>query len=141
MFDKRKAAQYFVVAWVKGWTIRTYLGAIGCAGVAYEHINSAYPWMPDYTDPYFRNVEIKAWAGSAMRSINDSLWDAKDDKARLALSYRIESFSAKGAKLRNTGNSKLMAKVKAEYSRAILAHRISVDAMRRGSGHAWNVCK
>lgn len=145
LFDRKKAAEYLVVAWVKGWRIHTYLEAIGAREIEYNKIHSLYPWMPDEDNlhMYFKNAAIKPWVSLSMRVINDKLYDAKDNKARLALAKQIENWDATGAKagtVHKKDVNERTQEMRAHRQRA-LEHKVSVELMRRGGGSHWNVVK
>lgn len=144
-FDKKKAAEYLVVAWVKDWRIRTYLDAIGAGKINFDDIHDMYPWMPaqDHLHRYIKNSAVRPWVAFAMRAINDKLFDAKDDKARLALAKQIETWDSTGAMYGHSHKEAERERRNAarQNRQRGLEHRASVDLMRRGSGHHWNVVK
>jgi len=144
-FDKKKAAEYLVVAWVKDWRIRTYLVAIGAGELNFKDIHGLYPWMPaqDHLHRYIKNSAVRPWVAFAMRAINDKLFDAKDDKARLALAKQIESWDSTGATYGHSHKEAERERRKAiiQHRQTGLGHKASVEAMRRGSGTHWNVVK
>ena len=143
-FDKQKAAEYFIVAWVKDWRMQTYLDAIKFDG-NYEDAHKLYPWMPTGKNIHYmiKNQLVRAWTALAMRSINDKLWDTEDNKKRLTLAKQIELWDAdkvdastqhkEAIKERNTAIRKIKQNA--------MEHKISMEIMRRGSGHHWNVVK
>lgn len=142
-FDKKKAAEYFVVAWVKNWRMQTYLAAINASDIQYKDVHDQYPWMPVNLHFYFKNQLIRAWTNMSMKLINDKLWDNDDNKKRLSFAPMIERWNAD--KVVQTESHKQDAD---ERKRALmqsrqtgLAYKSSVETMRRGSGHHWNVCK
>lgn len=143
MFDKKKAAEYFVVAWVKDWRIQTYLEAIGARQVDYDKIHDIFPWMPIESHMYFKNQLIRAWTSMAMKSINDKLWDTDDNKKRLALAKQIENWSSDKLRLSSLSSSEAhdRRKSKKEYAANRLGYKLSVATMRRGQGTQWNVVK
>ena len=143
-FDKEKAAQYFIVAWVKNWSIQTYLSAIGIHDMDYAKIYDLYPWMPDEKNKhyYFKN-EIRPWCALAMSEINNKLWDTNDNAKRLALAKRIENWDSSGVKptTRHVKDTQEHKKDMRETRQSGLAHKVSMETMRRGGGHHWNVVK
>ena len=144
-FDRKKAAEYLVVAWVKDWRISTYLNAIGVRGMNFEDIHDLYPWMPahDHLHRYIKNSAVRPWVAFAMRTINDKLFDAKDDKVRLALAKQIEHWDSAGATAgyAHKEAEKERRKAALQHRQTGLSHKVSVETMRRGSGTHWNVCK
>jgi hypothetical protein len=144
-FDRKKAAEYLIVAWVKGWRIWTYLEAIGAMDVNFDDVHELYPWMPaeDCLHMYYKNAAIKPWVSLSMRSINDKLYDAKDNKARLALAKQVENWDSAGVKVGTIHKQDLYERKKEMIShrQRALEHKVSVELMRRGSGKHWNVVK
>jgi len=142
-FDKKKAAEYFVVAWVKNWRVQTYLSAINAADIQYKDVHDQYPWMPVNLHFYFKNQYIRAWTNMAMRVINDKLWDNDDNKKRLSFAPMIERWNAD--KVGQTESHKQDAYERKKFlmqnKKTKLGYAASVETMRRGSGHHWNVCK
>ena len=144
-FDRKKAAEYLVVAWVKDWRIRTYLDAIGAGKTNFDDIHDMYPWMPahDNLHRYIKNSAVRPWVAFAMRAINNKLFDAKDDKARLALAKQIEHWDSTGATAGYAHKEAERERRRAiiQHRQTGLGHKASVEAMRRGSGTHWNVVK
>jgi hypothetical protein len=145
LFDREKAAQYFIVAWVKNWKLQTYLSAVGASSMDYYKICELYPWMPSGKNVhyYFKNTDVRAWCAIAMRSINDKLWDTDDNAKRLALSKRVEHWDSSGVKqtTRHAKDTKEHRLDMLETRQSGLAHKMSMETMRRGGGHHWSVVK
>lgn len=142
-FDKKKAAEFYIVAWVKNWRFHTYLEAIGAKDIKYEDVYKHYPWMPDKTHFYFKNQLIRIWTGMAMRDINHKLWDTEDNKKRLSLAKQIENWTADKVD-RTTPQKKdsyEWRSTRRTDAKTKLGYAASVETMRRGSGHHWNVVK
>jgi hypothetical protein len=144
-FDRKKAAEYLVVAWVKDWRMWTYLKAINAWDVRFEDIHDMYPWMPahDHLNRYMKNAAIRPWVAFSMKAINDKLFDAEDNKARLALASRIEKWNSLGATngFAHKEAEKERVKDRKQYKRAGFEHKLSMELMRKGSGHHWNIVK
>lgn len=144
-FDRKKAAEYFIVAWVKDWRMHTYLEAIGAKNVNFDDVHDLYPWMPaqDNLNRLLKNSAIKPWVAYSMKVINDKLFDAKDNKARLALAKHIENWNSVGAKAGTIHKQYLNERRQGmiHYQQKALEHKVSVELMRRGSGNHWNVVK
>jgi hypothetical protein len=142
-FDKKKAAEFYIVAWVKDWRFHTYLEAINAKDIKYEDVHKHYPWMPDITHFYFKDQMIRAWTGMAMRAINNKLWDTDDNKKRLSLAKQVESWISDDVK-QSTAEKKdgyERRKAQMQNRQSALGYKASVETMRRGSGHHWNVVK
>jgi len=149
-FGKEKAAQYFIVAWVKNWSLRTYIGAVMKYGSDYEKIHDLYPWMPDAKNVhYYFKTEVRPWCALAMSEINNKLWDIADEDKRLAmpkflaLAKRVENWDSTGVKqsARHIKEAKEHTQDMRKTRQSGLAHKVSMETMRRGSGHHWNVVK
>lgn len=149
-FGKEKAAQYFIVAWVKNWSLRTYLSAVAKHDIEYEKIYDLYPWMPDAKNiHYYFKTDVRPWCALAMSEINNKLWDIADEDKRLAmpkllaLSKRVENWDSTGVKqsARHVNDNREHTRDMRETRQAGLAHKVSMETMRRGGGHHWNVVK
>jgi len=142
-FDKKKAAEFYIVAWVKDWRLHTYLSAINAKDIRYEDVHKHYPWMPDKTHFYFKDQMIRAWTGMAMRSINNKLWDTDDNKKRLSLAKQIENWTSDVVKKSTSERRDAyeIRKHKIQRRQTGLGYKASVETMRRGSGTHWNVVK
>ena len=143
-FEKEKAAQYFIVGWVKNWSIQTYLSAVGLRDSDYSKIHDLYPWMPDDKNKhYYFKTDIRAWCALAMNSINHKLWDTDDNNKRLALAKHIERWDSTGVKpsTRHVKDTREHTQDMRKTRQAGLTHKVSMETMRRGGGHHWNVVK
>lgn len=143
MFDRKKAAEFFVVAWVKNWRTQTYLEAIGAKGKPIEEITSAYPWMPSLLFHYKHGSYIRPLAARYMKKINDLLWDAKDNSAKLSLAKQIETWRSDKFVVTKDDNERHQSMRQAKLLRKVteISNSIEVEKMRRSSGSHWNVCK
>jgi Fe-S cluster biosynthesis and repair protein YggX len=144
-FDRKKAAEFFIVAWVKDWKMLTYLEVIGAKNVNYDDVHELYPWMPEGKNIHriISNSAIKPWTAFAMKAINDKLFDAKDNKQRLALAKLIENWDSTGAVNGFSHNEAVKERTKEirHMKQRAFEHKVSVELMRRGRGHHWNVVK
>jgi hypothetical protein len=144
-FDREKAAQFLIVAWVKEWNIQTYMHAINAKDVPYAEMHSMYPWMPSQENIhlYFKNVKIRPWVAMAMKGINDRLFDAKDNAARLALAGIVENWNSAGAKPGFSHKDALKERRESIrlHRQTAAGHAVANESARRSSGHHWNVIK
>jgi len=142
-FSKDKAAQYYIVAWVKDWRIQTYMQAIGAEGLPYAEIHTLYPWLPTQKDShmYFKNCLIRAWTSKAMKVINDKLWDTDDNKKRLQLAKHVELWDSTGVKAgtihQQDVNERRLAL--AHNRQSGMGHKVSVSLMRKANN--WGTVK
>lgn len=144
-FNREKAAQYYIVAWVKDWRMHVYLNAIGIGDMKYDEIHALYPWLPppNNTHMYFKNCLIRAWTSVAMHDINNRLWDTDDNTKRLSLAKRVETWDSTGAKpgtIHNQDKQERRAARK-QIRQSGLEYKVSISLMRKGNGHHWSVCK
>lgn len=146
MFDRKKAAEYFVVAWCKNWSMSQYLHTvteIDYGGDLLPLLDMAveeYPWLTKFGKAYKHSV--REFVGGAYPKLNDWLWSRKDDLARLKCAAQVERL--KPAILRGFVRADDRAEMKAstrDLAAADAAYRASRDAFRTNQRSAWNVCK
>ena len=142
-FSREKAAQYYVVAWVKDWPIRTYLHAVGLKGVNFEDVHDIYPWMAKDLTPYMKNMRIKPHTGYYMKPIQDKLFDANTNEQRLGLAKQIEKWASDAyiANTRHKKDTRERHNDNRDYRATMQIYKASVDAMRKGNGHDWKTVK
>lgn len=142
MFDRKRASEYLIVAWVKDWSLRLYLKTISEGeAIDWAEAHKAYPWLPSDATPYIQNLSVRRWASVAMRQINDRLWDAKDNSERLKLGALVGKVDAIGVKLPTNEARDAMRKSKLALAASTAMNNLSIDTMRRGNGSHWAVCK
>lgn len=140
MFSKAKAADYFVVGWVKDWSLRTYLSVIADGErIEWDRAHELFPWLPHDITPFARNVSVRRWASDAMRSINDRLWDSTDNAEKLKLARHIEVKNCAGAKIAANEARSALAKSRKALAASTAMNNISIDTMRKKNG--WSTCK
>lgn len=144
-FDRKKASEYFIVAWVKDWRMHVYLNAIGARDVPLNEVHDLYPWMPPPSCAVLmaKNSLIRGWVARSMPFINNKLWDTGDPRKRLALAKEVERFTSDMAIVTSQmrQDRREMFCAKRDEQRSQKSHQISVELMRRGSGSHWNVVK
>lgn len=142
-FSREKAAQYYVVAWVKNWPVRLYLHAVGVGENRFAEVHKIYPWMAESITPYIKNMRIKIHTGYYMKPIQDKLFDADTNEQRLKLAKQIEHWVSDAfvANARHKKDTRERYKDRKGYEATMNIYKASVDAMRRGSGHDWNTVK
>lgn len=142
MMTKEQAAKFFIVAWVKDWSMRTYLDTVGEGErIDWADAHKLFSWMPKDPGWFIRNTRVRRYAATAMRSLNDKLWDALDNAKKLALHAEVMQWDCGDAVQTMDAARREQHKLQKEYRAAMLGVRKSVDEMRRGSGHAWGVVK
>lgn len=142
MMSQEQAAKYFIVGWVKGWSLRVYWDTV-CekTGADWSAAHETYKWLPKDVGWFVRNVKIQRYIGDSFRSLNNKLWDAKDNSARLALSSLVQSTSGSDATQKQSDASKALSAEDKRMRASRLGYKLTVDAMRKSNGSAWNVCK
>jgi hypothetical protein len=143
MMSREKAAQYFIVAWVKEWTLRTYLEVVTDGGpeIRFEHAQALYPWLPD-SWPFAANHRVRTFLAEANRPLSDALWDAADNRARLALAPQVEAFvctSYSRAYVEEARSAASKAQSRMNVKRLLI--KADIEDKRRKNGYHWQVCK
>ena len=141
MMSQEQAAKYFIVAWVKDWSLRTYWRVITeTTDTPWDQARSLYPWMPD-AGWFMANGCVRRFLAEAHRTLNDAMWDAKDDKARLGLAPKIQAFQAGQVRARRIAAAADHREAMKENRRSRISIAIALESRDRGAGHHWNVCK
>lgn len=138
-FDLKKAAEYYVVAWVKDWRLRVYLNAVA-PGTVWAEAHTLYPWLPHDDGPFIVNTTVRRWTSEAMRSINDALWDAESVAAKMAIAKRIEAWTSDKVNSRSK-ERKWVRRAQRDYERARLSVKLDIERAARSSGTDWSVVK
>lgn len=143
MMRREKAAQYFIVAWVKDWDLFTYLGVIADGGpnIPFEQAHRLYPWLPG-PHAFIRRLKVRSYLAESNRPLSDALFDAGGQLARLQLASRVEAFVYAGRSMRYANEGRRAYRLETRAMRARLdAEKASVENGRRAGGHHWKVCK
>lgn len=142
MLEQEKAAEYFIVAWIKSWSLQTYLKVCGEGErIEWGDAHNIYRWLPDDPGFFMRNVYVKRYMDCAFPSLNNKLWDAPDNAARLKLANHILKADGAGAK-QTTDKARLEErKNNKKYQASRLEARLSIEQARRGYGTHWKVVK
>ena len=142
-FSREKSAQYYIVAWVKNWPIRTYLHAVGLKDANFEDVHDIYPWMPKALRPYIKNMPIKVLTGYYMKPIQDKLFDANTNEQRLKVAEQLEHWVSDlyVANTRHKKDTRERNNDNRDYRATMQLYKASVDAMRKGNGHDWKTVK
>jgi hypothetical protein len=143
MMDRSKAAQYFIVAWVKDWSLLTYLQVLGDGGprIRFSEAQQFYPWLPGIR-PFIKNHLVRTHLAESNRPLSDALWNAPDNRARLALAPQVEAFvfTRRMAGYISEARRETFAALRvADKTRLLI--EADVEDQRRNAGHHWKVCK
>ena len=142
-FSREKAAQYYIVAWVKNWPIRTYLHSVGLRYANFEDVHNIYPWMAKDLAPYLKNMPVKVYAGYYMKPIQDKLFDANTNEQRLKIAEQIEHWVSDSyvANTRHKKDTRERYNDNRDYRSTMQIYKASVGAMRKGAGRDWKTVK
>lgn len=146
MLEQKKAAEYFVVAWCKDWSLGQYMNAV-FEGMHYDELGdavavatAAYPWMPERFEHYGRPV--REFVSRSYPKLNAWLWDRPDDLARLKCAEQVCKLRPRATAGRVAESDRLdMAEASKAMKQSTTSYRASRDAFRTGQRSAWNVCK
>lgn len=152
MFDTKRAAEYFVVAWCKQWTLTEYLkvvlerqklcefGKDEFQGVLDEAC-AAYPWLPNDYRAYPRSVRVVV--GTTYPKLSAWLFARDDDVSRLKCAAQIEKLRGPVTPtpmFREADREEFKA-ARREMRQATTSWRAARDAFKTNQRSAWNVCK
>jgi hypothetical protein len=142
--SRKKAAEYFVVAWVKDWRLRTYLNVIADGGprIEWDQAHTLFPWLPD-AGLFIRNLSCRPYLAGANRPLSDALCDAGPSAADLlAFAPKIEAFTFKthsSAYVEPVQKAAGRGRKKLALAKTFLPE--AMDRVVRLNGHHWKVCK
>lgn len=141
-FDRKKAAEYYVVAFVKNWSLRTYLNAIGNGEeIPFDKAHEFYPWLPSDVRPFLCRQFVRPWTARAMRPINDAIWDADTPQKKLAVAKIIETWVSDKVANQRSADEKERDKAKRDYQKSRFEARLFKEHAERSGGHHWGVVK
>lgn len=150
MFTQTKAADYFVVAWCKNWTLLDYINAI-LEGAPRESLQEAVelartiaPWLPElHFNAGLFSQGVKEFVLRAYPSLSDWLWKQKADIDRLKCAGQLLKLKPP-AKLRGRVTDEDRREMKSASRgerQASTSYRASRDAFKTHQRSAWSVCK
>lgn len=145
MFDKKRAAEYYVVGWCKNWTLRQYANVVAeresmTAYIEPEElavVTAAFSWMPVSLADYVKGRSIRAHAEDSYPKLSAWLHGRTDDVKRLACAAQIEKLKDKGAWKASTHPGKDGA----TYRKAMFGASLISQSNKSQQRSAWNVCK
>lgn len=148
MFDRKRAAEYLVVAWCRDWKLGDYLDCIA-EEVGAKHkldeklpaLREAFPWLTDYWGAYTHSV--REFVGSAYPKLSQWLWAQPDDVKRLRCAPQIERLKAPARLNRFVSDEdrKEMKDAARDLGASTVSYRQSREAFKTHQRSAWNVCK
>lgn len=143
MMDQEKAAKYFIVVWVKEWSLKTYLDAVGDGErIDFADAHKLYPWLPSQIHYFIaRSGRTRKYIADLSKKFSDKLWDATDDKARLALWPEVLKLNGGETRGKVSEAQREFYKSKRDFERSKLSKHVNNGRYERGSGSCWSVVK
>jgi len=141
MMDQEKAAKYFIVGWIKNWNLYTYLQVVtGKSKPNVQDAHKIYSWLPTDKVNFIRK-EIKRYVADNIPKLSEKLFNENDNLKKLEF-YKLAMVKI-GEKSTNKFDKARKAYLDERrfYHANNKTNELSVEQMRRGSGHSWNVCK
>ncbi len=153
MLTLEQGAKYFIVAWVKNWTMRTLINALdGESGFVSDErlkkLTDQYPFLPSNVNWYIckngKGLHTKIAMPDIDKKLNNALWDAKDNQARLDLhKYVMKMKTNKVIHTRKfeskdqIENNKALRESKSEYE----SYKLSRAYFKKCQGRDWFTVK
>lgn len=153
--DKEKAAGYFLLAWIKEWSMPTLAGIIlesGSGHIDPEYLNKNYSFMPQNRDCYFLPARrggfspmyVRKFVADNYPKLNARLWDCNSNEEIMSLKDRVLRLDCpnilaktKFSKNDKIKNNKIMANGRAEQK----SYEISREIFKKSRGTDWNTVK
>lgn len=152
MFDTKRAAEYFIVAWCKEWTLTEYLKVVlerpklcefgqGEFQGVLDEACAAYPWLPKDYRAYPRTVRVVV--GATYPKLSAWLFARNDDVARLKCAPQVEKLCCpeKPKPIFSDADRTEFKAARAGLRQATTSWRAARDAFKTNQRSAWNVCK
>ena len=142
MMPQLKAAEYFIVSWVKDWPLRTYWNIINeSASTPWDKPNEYFPWLPSDAGIFIANGRTRRYTAENFRQFNDRLFDCDTNAERLALAPLLLHMKPIGGKYALRPGIKDAKVSITEYVASRVATTIELDKNDKLNGHNWNTCK
>lgn len=143
--NRQQAAQYFVVGWVKNWSLQTYADLLSDSGrIALEDVVNAHDWLPDHASWWpkaNRSQPIRRFMVDAYPLTNGRLWEASDNIARLRVAVEIAKLDRFGGACGQIGVAATLMNRRADAGQKLLKIQYERENYRRLNGHHWQVVK
>lgn len=155
MFTQKQAAEYFVVAWCRNWTLTEYLKVVlerpklttggGEPGDQFKEVVAeavaAFPWLTDILPAYPR--QVREYVGGAYPKLSAWLWSRESDVARLKCAEQIQKLRppARMVGYVSAEDRDAMKRASKEERANTASWRLSRDSFKTHQRSAWNVCK
>lgn len=147
MFDRKRAAEYLVVAWCREWKMGVYLDAIAEESVHHnleerlDGLIEQFPWLPQRWRVYQGGT--REFVAGAYPKLSEWLWSRADDAARLKCAPQIERLKCpeRLAGFVSDEDRREMKKSSRDMGQSTVSYRQSREAFKTHQRSAWNVCK
>lgn len=153
MLTLEQGAKYFIVAWIKNWSMRTLIDAMdGVSGPVtderLEKLTKQFPFLPSNVNWYIckkgKGQQAKAAMPDIDKKLNDALWDAKDNEQRLSFyTYVMKLKTNKAIHTRkyNSVDQKQHNKEMKENHAAYESYKLSRAYFKKSQGRDWFTVK
>ena len=145
MFDAKKAAEFYVVAWCKNWTVGQYMRVVteteergnwfGEAEV--QEAADAFPWLPRNLGLYMSGRLVRSHTEDNFPKLADWLWARPSDADRLRCAPQIERLRGRSIVRKNNRPAALNK----DYARQMQRMAAESAIKKSNSRSAWSVCK
>lgn len=153
MLTLEQGAKYFIVGWIKDWSMRTLIDAMDeqHGDVTEERLKiltEQFPFLPSgiswYISKKGRGQQIKVAMPDISKKLNDALWEAKDNQERLSFyTYVMKLKTNKAVHTRKYNsedqilNNKQLRESKATYE----SYKLSREYFKKRQGRDWFTVK
>jgi hypothetical protein len=142
--DLQSAAKYMVVAWVKDWSLATYIGTVS-PGTSAAAAHTAFPWLPAdqgwWRDENGECATVRRFMQQAFPVTNARLWEAADVSGRIAVHAEImRLICGQIAPLPSSGLER-QYRHDALRDQTNLLGKLSQETFERMGRRHWLVCK
>jgi len=153
MLTLEQGAKYFIVAWIKDWSMRTLIDAMDekhghITDERLEKLTQQFPFLPSNINWYIckkgAGHKLKAAMPDIDKKLNDALWDAKDNEQRLSFyTYVMKLKTNKAVHTRkyNSVDQKQHNKEFRENNAAFDSYKLSRAYFKKCQGRDWFTVK
>jgi hypothetical protein len=153
MLTLEQGAKYFIVGWIKDWSMRTLIDAMDekHGEVTEERIKiltEQFPFLPSGINWYIskkgRGQQIKVAMPDISKKLNDALWEAKDNQERLSFyTYVMKLKTNKAVHTRKYSSSdqKQHNKELRENNATFESYKLSREYFKKSQGRDWFTVK
>jgi len=148
-----QGAKYFIVAWIKDWSMRTLIDAMDethgeVTDERLEKLTKQFPFLPSNISWYIskkgRGQQVKVAMPDIDKKLSDALWDAKDDQQRLGFyTYVMKLKTNKAIHTRkyNSAETKEYNQEAKENKATFMSYKLSRESFKKAQGRDWFTVK